>query len=208
MIENLQMTGNKPSLSGPTFKDRERARIFMMWLAMFAIFVMFGGFCSFFIVSHANHSWQEFDVPKSFSTSTYVLLFSSITMTLGTLFTKKANRLLATIFIFSTLILGIIFTYLQWEGWKELVSRGLYAIDPRSGSGNNSVSLFYVITALHLAHVIGGLIALLVTSIRSGANKYSPQNYTGVKLTSLYWHFLDGLWLYLFLFWNYADQIF
>jgi cytochrome c oxidase subunit 3 len=208
MMENLQMTKQKPFLTEPTQKDKERAKIFMMWLAMFAIFVMFGGFSSFFIVSHENASWQQFDVPKSFSISTYVILASSVTMTLGTLFTRKANRLLATIFIFSTLILGIIFTYLQWEGWKELVSRGLYAVDPRSGSGNNSVSLFYVITGLHVAHVLGGLVALLVTTIRSAANKYTPQNYTGMKLTSLYWHFLDGLWLYLFLFWNYADQIF
>jgi cytochrome c oxidase subunit 3 len=208
MMNNLEMTNKKPFLTEPTQKDRERARMFMMWLAMFAIFVMFGGFCSVFIVSHANSNWLEFDVPKSFSTSTYVILASSITMTLGTMFTKKANRLMATIFIFSTLILGIIFTYLQWQGWSELVKRGLYAVDPRTGTGNNSVSLFYVITALHLAHVIGGLISLLVTSIRSAAKKYSPQNYTGVKLTSLYWHFLDGLWVYLFLFWNYADQIF
>lgn len=208
MIKNIDMTDTKPFLTEPTPKDRERAKMLMMWLAMFAIFVMFGGFSSFFIVSHANRSWQEFDVPGAFTTSTYILLVSSITMTLGTLFTKKANRLLATLFIFSTLILGIIFTYLQWEGWKELVSKGLYAVDPRSGSGNNSVSLFYLITALHLAHLIGGLFSLLVTGIRSAAKKYSPQNYTGLKLASLYWHFLDGLWLYLFLFWNYADQIF
>lgn len=208
MIENVQMTNKKPFLTEPTQKDKERAKIFMMWLAMFAIFVMFGGFSSFYIVSHENSSWQQFDVPQAFTFSTYILLASSITMTLGSLFTRKANRLLATIFIFSTLILGIIFTYLQWEGWKELVNRGLYAVDPRTGSGNNSVSLFYVITGLHVAHVLGGLIALLVTTIRSAAKKYSPQNYTGLKLTSLYWHFLDGLWLYLFLFWNYADQIF
>jgi cytochrome c oxidase subunit 3 len=127
-------------------------------------------------------------------------------MILASLFTKKANRVMATIFIFSTLILGIIFTYLQWEGWKELIRNDIYPADPRTK--NNSGSLFYVITALHLAHLIGGLIALLVTGIRSAAGKYHPKSHTGLKLSSMYWHFLDGLWLYLFLFWNYADQLF
>ena len=189
-------------------RDRERARIFMMWLSMFAIFIMFGGFSSYFIVSQANAGWLEFDIPTAFTNSTFVLLASSVTMALGSVFTKKANRTLATIFIFSTLILGIIFTYLQWQGWGVLVKNNLYPADPRTGTGNNSVSLFYVVTALHLAHVAGGLISLLVTGIRSAAGKYKPTSYTGVKLTSLYWHFLDVLWIYLFLFWNYADQIF
>jgi cytochrome c oxidase subunit 3 len=180
----------------------------MMWLAMFAIFIMFGGFCSYFIVRQAQSDWLIFDVPVQFTQSTVVILVSSIFMVLGSLFTKMNKRGLSTLFILSTLILGIIFTYLQWEGWVALVKNGSYFADPRTSAGNNSVSLFYAITGLHVAHVIGGLIALLVTTIRSAAKKYSPQNYTGVKLAALYWHFLGGLWLYLFLFWNYASEIF
>ena len=93
----------------------------MMWLSMFVIFVMFAAFGSYIIIKQAEGNWLKFDVPIQFTQSTVILLVSSITMTLGSLFTKKANKLLATIFIFSTLILGIIFTYLQWEGWTELV---------------------------------------------------------------------------------------
>lgn len=192
--------------TGPTARDKERSRLFMMWLAMFAIFIMFAGLCSYFIVRQAQSEWFLFDVPMQFTQSTIVLVGSSITMILAHMFTKRANRGLATLFIFSTLILGIIFTYLQWEGWKELVRNDIYFADPRTK--NNSGSLFYVITALHLAHLIGGLLALLVTGIRSAAGKYSPKSHTGVKLCGMYWHFLDGLWLYLFLFWNYADQLF
>jgi cytochrome c oxidase subunit 3 len=205
MTDNVQMI-NKPA--GVTPQDGERAKLFMMILAMIAIFIMFAGFSSYFIVSKGQEHWLRFDVPVEFTQSTVVLVFSSITMMLATLFTKRAKRLPATLFIFSTLILGIIFTYLQWEGWAALVKRDLYFSDSRTSSGNNSVSLFYVITALHLAHLFGGLISLLVSGIRSGAGKYSPKKYTGLKLTGLYWHFLDGLWLYLFLFWNYAEQIF
>lgn len=208
MTDNVQFIEKKPISTEPTARDKERARIFMMWLAMFAIFIMFGGFCSYFIVRQAQSDWLVFDVPVQFTQSTVVILISSITMVLASLFTKKANRGLSTLFILSTLILGIIFTYLQWEGWTTLIERDLHPADPRTSAGNNSVSLFYAITGLHVAHVIGGLIALLVTTIRSAAKKYSPQNYTGVKLTALYWHFLGGLWLYLFLFWNYASQIF
>lgn len=189
-----------------TARDRERARLFMMWLAMFAIFIMFAGLCSYFIVRQAQKEWFLFDIPLQFTQSTIILVGSSVTMLLGHMFTKRANRGLATLFIFSTLILGIIFTYLQWEGWKELVKNDIYLADPRTK--NNSGSLFYVITALHLAHLIGGLFALLVTGIKSAAGKYNPKSHTGVKLCGMYWHFLDGLWLYLFLFWNYADQIF
>lgn len=207
-MTNVEFIEKKPVYTGPTAKDRERARIFMMYLAMFAIFIMFGGFCSYFIVRQGGTDWLRFDVPGQFTQSTVIILISSITMVLGSLFTRKGNKWLSTLFIFSTLILGIIFTYLQWEGWGVLIKNDTYFADPRTGSGNNSVSLFYVITGLHVAHVFGGLIALFVTSIRAAAGKYKPQSYTGVKLTALYWHFLDGLWLYLFLFWNYADQIF
>ncbi len=208
MIQKVELMEPKKMAAGGAPKDRERARLFMMWLSMFAIFIMFGGFCSYFLVRHAQSDWLVFDVPVQFTQSTVVILISSIMMVLGSMFTKTAKRGLSTIFIFSTLILGIIFTYLQWQGWVTLIERDLHPTDPRTSAANNSVSLFYVITALHLAHVLGGLIALLVTGIRSAAGKYSPQRYTGVKLTALYWHFLGGLWLYLFLFWNYADQIF
>ena len=208
MIEKVEFVDSKPKLisTEPTARDKERAKLFMMYLAMFAIFIMFGGFGSYIIVRQAEGNWFRFDIPLQFTYSTVILLASSITMALATLFTKKANRVLSTIFIFSTLILGIIFTYLQWEGWKELVKNDIFFVDPRTG--NTSGSLFYLITGLHLAHLIGGLISLLVTGIRSAARKYSPKSHTGIKLTGLYWHFLDGLWLYLFLFWNYSDQIF
>jgi len=204
----VEFIEKKPFTAESTLKDKERARITMMWLTMFAIFIMFGGFCSYFIVRQGQSDWLVFDVPVQFTYSTVVILCSSITMILASLFTRKANRWVSTLFIFSTLILGIIFTYLQWEGWVVLIEKDLHPADPRTSSGNNSVSLFYVITALHVAHVLGGLIALLVTTIRSAANKYKPNNYTGLKLAALYWHFLGGLWLYLFLFWNYGDQIF
>lgn len=206
MTEKIEFIEKKPISTEPTARDKERAKIFMMWLAMFAIFIFFGGFASYHIVRQAEGNWFKFDIPTQFTQSSIVLVVSSITMILGSMFIKRGKRGLATLFIFSTLILGIIFTYLQWEGWKVLVKNDIYFVDPRTS--NNSGSLFYVITALHLAHLIGGLISLLVTSIRSAAGKYSPQNHAGVKITALYWHFLDGLWLYLFLFWNYSDQIF
>src|SRR5687768_7419003 len=167
MIQPLEMPTTKHISNEPSFKDRERARIFMMWLSMFVIFVMFAAFGSYIIIKQAEGNWAKFDVPIQFTQSTVVLLISSITMTLGSLYTKKANKLLSTIFIFSTLILGIIFTYLQWDGWKALIKNDIFVVDSRSGN-SISGSLFYVITALHLAHVFGGLISLLVTGIRAG----------------------------------------
>lgn len=187
-------------------KDKDRAKLLLMWLSMFAIVILFGGFSSAIIVRQTDASWFQFQMPFQFTLSTIVIAFSSVTMIFGTTFIQRGKKGLATLFIFSTLALGILFSLLQYEGWRELIRMDIYPADPRTS--NVSGSFFYVITALHLAHVVGGLIALLVTSIRSAAGKYKPDSYLGVKLCSMYWHFLGGLWLYLFLFWNFSDKLF
>lgn len=191
---------------GITAGDKERAKLFMLWLAIAAMIILFAGFSSYVIARQADPDWFAFDVPVQFTQSTIVIVVSSITMIVASILTRKGNRWVSTLFIFSTLILGIIFTYLQWEGWKTLVKNDIFFVDSRTS--NISGSLFYVLTGLHLAHLLGGLIALFVTTIRSATGKYSPKSHTGVKLCAMYWHFLGGLWLYLFLFWNFSNKLF
>ena len=81
------------------------------------------------------------------------------------------------------------------------MQQGLYM----TGEGSNVASSFlYVLTLSHLAHLTGGLIALLVTTINSKRGKYSADNLLGIELTSIYWHYLTALWIYLFFFMQYT----
>jgi cytochrome c oxidase subunit 3 len=69
--------------------------------------------------------------------------------------------------------------------------------------GNTASSMIYILTALHLLHLFGGLIYLLVVTIMAWTNRFNRENYLKIKLISIYWHFLGGLWLYLFVFLQY-----
>lgn len=189
-----------------TPQERGRAKMLMLWLGMFAIVMLFGAFSSAIIVRQSDSNWFKFPIPPVFTQSTVVLLVSSVTMFLGVFLTRRGQKWPATLFIFLTFVLGVVFTVMQFEGWKALIRQDIYFADPRTN--NVSGSFFYVLTAMHLLHLLGGLIAMLVTSIRSAAGKYKPDSYLGLKLSSIYWHFLDGLWLYLFLFLRYSDQLF
>lgn len=126
-------------------------------------------------------------------------------MVLAVFFTRKSKKGSATLFLFITLALGSSFAWLQFAGWDQLVNNNIYFVD--NLTGNISGSFFYVVTALHLLHLMGGLLAVLITTFRSAAGKYTPSNYLGLKLCAIFWHFLDGLWLYLFLFLQFSDQI-
>ncbi len=96
-----------------------------------------------------------------------------------------------------TFLLGIGFGVFQFISWAILIKSNIYFTGTESSA---SGSYLYIICALHLCHILGGLIALGVIYVRSLMKKYSADNYLGIKLCSIYWHFLDGLWIYLFLF--------
>ena len=102
--------------------------------------------------------------------------------------------------ILSVFVLGIIFTYFQINGWKELTNQGVFL----TGEGSNVAGSFlYVLTLSHLVHLIGGLVALFFASINAIRGRYTIDNCLGLDLTSTYWHFLGILWLYLFFFLKY-----
>ncbi|MCX7744723.1 MAG: cytochrome c oxidase subunit 3 [Flavobacteriales bacterium] len=186
-------------------EDRERASKFLLWLGIISMIMIFAALTSAIIVRKSDSNWYTFEIPVEFTISTLVLLVSSISMILAVFFTRKSQKGAATLFLFITLALGSSFAWLQFEGWKQLVKNNIYFVD--NLTGNISGSFFYVITALHLLHLFGGLLAVFVTTLRSAAGKYSPSNYLGLKLCAIFWHFLDGLWLYLFLFLQFSDQI-
>lgn len=108
---------------------------------------------------------------------------------------KKNNTGTVKTLLIVTLALGLAFVFCQFLGYNSLVNQGVYFT-----GGNASASFFYAITGLHLAHLIGGILSLMFVTGKSIMEKYNSNNYLGIQLCSTYWHFLDGLWIYLFLF--------
>jgi cytochrome c oxidase subunit 3 len=138
-----------------------------------------------------------FELPSILIISTAIIITSSLTMMLAQFAIKKDKFQLTSIYLFLTLVLGLSFFYTQIQGWKELSQQGIYFAGKYS---NASGSFLIIIAFLHLAHMVGGLIALFVSLTKSLLKKYSSSDSLGIELTAIYWHFLDVLWVYLFLF--------
>lgn len=176
---------------------KEKAYKWLLWLAIVSIVMFFGAFTSYYIVRKASGNWLEFEMPQMFWVSTAMILISSVTMNTAVTAVKKDNLKQATSFLGITLTLGILFGISQYLGWRSLYANGIYF----AGSESNAAgSLMYLLSALHLLHVVAGLIFLAVVLVKSSKGKFGSGNMLGVKLCAIYWHFLDGLWVYLFLF--------
>lgn len=161
-----------------------------------SIVMLFAGLTSGYIVRQAEGRWTHFDIPSVFYLSTAIILLSSVTHHLALMAVKK-NKLQETKnMLLLTLGLGLAFVFTQFMGWNELVKSGVHFVDRSTPSG----SFFFVITGLHLAHLFFGILALIITSAKSIRERYSASNYLGISLSAIYWHFLDGLWIYLFVF--------
>ena len=329
------------------FKKKSKVNKQLLWVGLGSVIMFFGGLTSAYIVRKAEGNWEEFSVPYWFEYSTGIIILSSLLLFVVRHKIKKDQNI--SYLLFSTLFLGILFTFCQFKGWEKIINnpengtaslvidggigetkvnwyganpslldtgiypysitdtrgaiytdsviitnppsllvntyttriidsiknkRHVYAtttLTKEGGSGslivnwfganpdslpvgihpysvidvndssfsvngyvrvteypeimvnelttqtksihftgpgsNPSGSFFYTLTVTHLAHLIGGLIALLVTLINSIRNKYSSNNFLGIELSSIYWHFLGILWVYLFLFIKFDIQI-
>ena len=170
----------------------------LLWVGMGAIAMFFAGLTSAYIVRKAEGNWTEFILPEWFWYSTITIILSSVVLILAKQKIKKDKSVFSL--VLSVFVLGVIFSFFQLNGWEELTNQGVYL----TGEGSNVAGSFlYVLTLSHLIHLIGGLIALLVTAINAKRKKYSAKNYLGLEITSIYWHFLSILWIYLFCFLKY-----
>jgi cytochrome c oxidase subunit 3 len=182
-----------------TQRNRIHPHKFTLWVAMGSIVMMFAGLTSAYIVKKNQSSWLEFSLPVIFRYSTAVILLSSLTMHLALKSFKAREMGRYRTLITLTAALGVAFIVMQYLGFMDLEARNIALIGARS---NSAASFLFVITGLHMLHVLGGVIALLVAFIRAyTANK---RNYSAipVEITATYWHFVDILWIYLFVFYN------
>ncbi|HEY4876704.1 MAG TPA: heme-copper oxidase subunit III [Puia sp.] len=167
---------------------------FAMWIGIGSIIMMFAGLTSAYIVKRDQPGWTTFDIPRSFWYSTFAILISSLTMQMALKsFIERQMQKYKTL-IAVTLFLGILFIVLQLISFRQIWNSGVTL------KGSGAGQFLYVIAGLHAVHVLGGIIALLVTFIKAFAAK--RRNYSSVPLevVTTYWHFVDVLWIYLFIF--------
>ena len=169
----------------------------MLWVSMISMTMMFAGLTSAYVVSRKRNDWVSFDLPNAFYISTLLIVLSSITFFLAKFFIKKDNRQLTTVFLLSTLALGLGFIYFQFEGFKELFDSGLFFAGAKSTVKS---SFIYGITLAHLVHIAAGIVVLLVVLTNHFNKKYTAKDSLGLELGAIFWHFVDILWIYLFLF--------
>lgn len=169
----------------------------LLWLGIASIVIMFGALTSAYIVREAEGNWVKFALPMMFWVSTSIILLSSVTMNWALSSAKENKNERVKIALGLTLLLGAGFVTAQFLGWQTLVSQDIFFAGNKS---NPSGSFLYVITGLHVAHLLAGILFLLVMFIKSFRNKLNTSNLLSLELCATYWHFLGGLWVYLFLF--------
>ena len=168
---------------------------FMLWLTIVSIMMMFAGWTSGYLVRKAEGRWHEFEIPQIFWYSTAILLISSVSMIFAVSAAKKDNFNTLKTAISITFVFGIAFLVMQVLGFSDLIQNKLFF----AGSDVAS-SWLYALVGLHAAHVISGLVVLLISLISAFGFKKESKNLLRIQLCATYWHFLDLLWLYLFLF--------
>jgi cytochrome c oxidase subunit 3 len=172
---------------------------FTLWVAIGSILMMFAGLTSAYIVKRSQASWLMLEIPVIFWYSTAAILASSLTVQLSLKFLKAREMMAYKRWLLITAVLGVLFLVLQIVGFKQFGANDIRLI----GAGSNaSYSFLLAISGLHGLHVLGGVIALLVIAIM--ALRTTTRNYNTIPLevAATYWHFVDALWIYLFIFFN------
>lgn len=176
----------------------DRSYKLILLFAMVSMTMMFAGLTSAFVVSKSRADWlKDFQLPPAFYYSTVAIIACSVTFHLAKKAIKKNDQSKTTIFLLITLVLGILFVILQFVGFGQIVENGYYF----TGSGSSITTTFlYVVTVVHMIHLAGGVISLLIIIYNHFKQKYNSSQTLGIELGAMYWHFLDLLWVYLFLF--------
>nr|WP_293296640.1 heme-copper oxidase subunit III [Allomuricauda sp.] len=183
---------------GTAKEKNRRAKKMMLWFGIVSLIMGFAGWTSAYIVSSKREDWvSDLDLPSAFFISTAIIVLSSITYVLAKKAVAKNNQKNGTIFLVLTLALGITFISLQFYGFSQMLESGYYFTGPTS---NIKMSYVFLLAAVHIAHVVAGLITLLVVLVQQLRKKYAPDNMLGMELGASFWHFLDFIWVYLTLF--------
>lgn len=167
---------------------------FGLWLFMVTVVMIFASLTSAYIVRQAEGNWVLFELPWLLWATSFVILLSSATMHWTYLAAKRDDLEKVKLGIILTLSLGVVFLIGQFYAWGALVDMSIFFV------GNPSGSFLYVLTGLHGLHLVSGIIFLIIVLISTFKYKVHSKNLLQIQMCSTYWHFLGGLWIYLFVF--------
>lgn len=175
-----------------------RAKKMMLWFGIISLIMTFAGWTSAYVVSKSRPDWlANFELPSAFFISLIVIISSSITFVLAKQALSQNNRTRTSIFLWLTLLLGLFFIYNQFTGFNQIIQNGYNFTGPTS---NITMTFIFIIAFMHLLHVAVGLTCLLVVIYNHYKLKYSSAEMLGFELAATFWHFLDILWVLLFMF--------
>ncbi|PIA81672.1 cytochrome oxidase subunit III [Gaetbulibacter sp. 4G1] len=182
---------------GTLEEKNNRAKKMMLWFSLISLFMAFAGLTSAVIISRRRPDWSsELELPNIFLISVFVAIVSSITFILAKQALKKGNRSLTSILIVTTFCLGILFVFLQFEGFNALIESGYRFTGEIS---NPKASFIFLIAFFHVLHVVAGLICILVVIYNHFKQKYNATKILGFELAATFWHFVGILWVFLYL---------
>ncbi|HEU4507828.1 MAG TPA: cytochrome c oxidase subunit 3 [Pyrinomonadaceae bacterium] len=169
-----------------------------MWVALASIAMMFTSLSSAYIVrSGTANDWVPLAMPRILFASTALILISSVTLEFARRKLKRSLDSEYTKYLLTTALLGLGFLISQVVAWRQLAAQGVYV------SSHPHSSFFYLLTGAHAVHLLGGLLALTFLWLRSRHRTFEPalagKKQATADAVTIYWHFMDGLWIYLFL---------
>jgi len=173
---------------------RVNPKKFTLWLFIVSIVMIFISMTSAYIVKRSDGEWLIFDLPEALLYTTFVIIASSVAMHWAYLSAKNDSISNLKVGLILTLGLSLVFLAGQYYGWSQLVDRDVYFV------GNAAGSFVYVLTGLHAFHLISGIIFLIIVLISAWKYKVHSRSMLQIEMCTTYWHFLGGLWVYLYLF--------
>jgi cytochrome c oxidase subunit 3 len=182
---------------------RREPKRFLLWLCMASSLFAFTVLLLAYLFRKAGSDWRNVSLPTVFLASTGVIIASSLTLHIANGAFRHERFTQYRLYLGTTLFLGTLFIVLQVLGWRELMLKGVYL------QTNPSGSFLFLLSGLHLLHILIGLVFLSIAFaeamrripyVESFVYSVNPPNLLKIKLFTLYWHFVDLLWLYIFLF--------
>ena len=186
-------------------KGRVNPKKFSLWLLLLGILMLFSGLTSAYIVRKGDGNWFDFELPPIFMYSTIIVLLSSVTMIWAFRAAKRDNITGIKIGLAATIILCIAFVISQYVGWLTLSDQGLHFVNPKYGD-KVSASFLIAIAAIHLVHILAGIVYLIVMLINAFRFKIHKKNTLQISMCNTYWHFVGFLWVYLYMFLYFAPD--
>ncbi|MBS1620025.1 MAG: cytochrome c oxidase subunit 3 [Bacteroidetes bacterium] len=168
---------------------------FTLWVALASILMMFAGMTSAYIVKSNQAGWHDVVMPKIFWISTVAILCSSLTMQMTLRSFKQRAMQQYRLLLATTFILGIVFIVFQCIGFLHLWNQQHVTL-----KGSGAGQFLYVIFGLHVVHVLGGVIALMIIFFKEFFGRVKVFSAAPLEVATTYWHFVDALWIYLLIF--------